>query len=85
MSDYHATMDAGVQARPLKDSVRSFERQVIHEALRQHGDDKRVVAKLLGISLSSLYRKISELSTEDEGRAFQSGGMTGMDERAVHH
>lgn len=44
----------------LKDAVHEYERIVITEALKEHGEDKRNVAKLLGISLSSLYRKIGE-------------------------
>lgn len=44
----------------LKDAVHEYERVVINEALKEHGEDKRSVAKLLGISLSSLYRKIGE-------------------------
>jgi transcriptional regulator with PAS, ATPase and Fis domain len=48
----------------LKDSVRAYERSVIVDALRVNENDKRKVAKLLGISLSSLYRKLRELSVE---------------------
>lgn len=44
----------------LKDAVHEYEKIVITEALKEHGEDKRSVAKLLGISLSSLYRKIGE-------------------------
>jgi transcriptional regulator with PAS, ATPase and Fis domain len=44
----------------LKDAVHEYERIVINEALKEHGEDKRSVANLLGISLSSLYRKIGE-------------------------
>jgi transcriptional regulator with PAS, ATPase and Fis domain len=44
----------------LKDAVHEYEKAVITEALREHGEDKRSVARLLGISLSSLYRKIGE-------------------------
>ena len=44
----------------LKDAVHEYERIVINEALKEHGEDKRNVARLLGISLSSLYRKIGE-------------------------
>lgn len=44
----------------LKDAVHEYERIVINEALKEHSDDKRSVSKLLGISLSSLYRKIGE-------------------------
>ena len=51
-------------ASNLKDSVRAYERSVITDALRVNENDKRKVAKLLGISLSSLYRKLRELSIE---------------------
>ncbi|HTP13061.1 MAG TPA: helix-turn-helix domain-containing protein [Bacteroidota bacterium] len=44
----------------LKDAVHEYEKIVITEALKEHSEDKRSVAKLLGISLSSLYRKIGE-------------------------
>jgi transcriptional regulator with PAS, ATPase and Fis domain len=50
----------------LKDAVHEYERIVITEALRENGEDKRGVAKLLGISLSSLYRKIGEEMPESE-------------------
>jgi DNA-binding NtrC family response regulator len=60
----------GLVAGNLKDSVRTYERALIIDALRVNGNDKRKVSKLLGISLSSLYRKLRELSIEDleEGR-----------------
>lgn len=60
----------GLVAGNLKESVRTYERALIIDALRVNGNDKRKVAKLLGISLSSLYRKLRELSIEDteEGR-----------------
>ena len=44
----------------LKDAVRRFERMVILEELNRNNDDKEKVAHLLGISLSSLYRKLVE-------------------------
>lgn len=50
----------------LKDAVHAFERSVILESLKANNDDKRKVARLLGISISSLYRKISELSIGEE-------------------
>jgi transcriptional regulator with PAS, ATPase and Fis domain len=53
----------------LKDAVHEYERIVITEALKEHGEDKRGVAKLLGISLSSLYRKIGEEMPENEKHA----------------
>jgi two-component system response regulator PilR (NtrC family) len=45
----------------LKDAVRSFERQFIQQTLAAYGQNKEVAAKVLGVSLSSLYRKIEEL------------------------
>lgn len=50
----------------LKDSVRSYERALILESLKVNEFDKRKVAKLLGISISSLYRKLAELSLDEE-------------------
>lgn len=55
----------GLVAGNLKESVRTYERALIIDALRVNGNDKRKVSKLLGISLSSLYRKLRELSIED--------------------
>lgn len=55
----------GLVAGNLKDSVRMYERALIIDALKVNGNDKRKVARLLGISLSSLYRKLRELSIED--------------------
>jgi len=51
----------GLVACNLKDSVRTYERALIIDALKVNGNDKRKVAKLLGISLSSLYRKLRKL------------------------
>ena len=45
----------------LKEAVRTFERQFIQQALASHGYNKEAVAKILDVSLSSLYRKIEEL------------------------
>jgi len=45
----------------LKDAVKNFERQFIQQSLAIHNQNKGVVARLLGVSLSSLYRKIEEL------------------------
>jgi transcriptional regulator with PAS, ATPase and Fis domain len=54
-----------VGTRSLKEAVRSYERSLILESLRANENDKRKVARLLGISVSSLYRKLSELSIEE--------------------
>jgi DNA-binding NtrC family response regulator len=45
----------------LKGSVRKFERDTILKALESAGQDKNRAANLLGMSLSSLYRKMTEL------------------------
>jgi transcriptional regulator with PAS, ATPase and Fis domain len=45
----------------LKDATRQFEKQHITRVLEQTGKDRKEAAKLLDISLSSLYRKIEEL------------------------
>jgi transcriptional regulator with PAS, ATPase and Fis domain len=45
----------------LRDALRQFEKQHIMRALEQAGQDRKEAAKLLDISLSSLYRKIEEL------------------------
>jgi two-component system response regulator PilR (NtrC family) len=48
----------------LKDAVKNFERQFIQQALARFNQNKEEVARSLGVSLSSLYRKIEELSIE---------------------
>lgn len=48
----------------LKHSVRKFEQDVILKALKAANNDKAKAAKMLGLSLSSLYRKISELGID---------------------
>lgn len=45
----------------LKDAVRGFESQFIQQALAAYEQNKEAAAKALGVSLSSLYRKIEEL------------------------
>lgn len=45
----------------LKDAVRNFERQFIEARLREANADKEKVAHELGLSLSTLYRKMEEL------------------------
>ncbi|MGB2869126.1 MAG: helix-turn-helix domain-containing protein [Bacteroidota bacterium] len=53
-----------IGAGTLKQAVQAFERSLITESLKANNYDKRKVAKLLGISISSLYRKLSELSLD---------------------
>jgi transcriptional regulator with PAS, ATPase and Fis domain len=64
--DLPAVVTASSQENPgftlcLKDALRNFEKQHIVRVLEQVGQDRREAAKLLDISLSSLYRKIEEL------------------------
>ena len=49
----------------LVEAVRRFERQHIERILRQT-PDKKEAARRLGMGLSSLYRKISELEIRGE-------------------
>ncbi|MEJ2636670.1 MAG: helix-turn-helix domain-containing protein, partial [Calditrichia bacterium] len=48
----------------LKEAVAVFEKEHITRILRNMQGDKEEAAKMLGISLSSLYRKIDELQVE---------------------
>jgi DNA-binding NtrC family response regulator len=45
----------------LREALRGYERLHIESVLRRTGNDKRKAADLLGLSLSSLYRKLNEL------------------------
>ena len=45
----------------LKDALRNYEREHILQILRQSNNDKIAAATTLGVSQSSLYRKMSEL------------------------
>jgi transcriptional regulator with PAS, ATPase and Fis domain len=45
----------------LKEAIRAYEKIHIENVLRRVGGDKRQAAALLGLGLSSLYRKIDEL------------------------
>ncbi len=58
----HAYADVSTEyPDDLKLSVRNFERQHISSILRRVNNDKIKCAEILGIGLSSLYRKIDEL------------------------
>jgi DNA-binding NtrC family response regulator len=48
----------------LREALRAYERIHIESVLRRVGQDKRKAAELLGLSLSSLYRKLNELGIE---------------------
>ncbi|MFA6540726.1 MAG: sigma-54 dependent transcriptional regulator [Bacteroidota bacterium] len=64
--DIQRLVDASSPSSPtetltLKDAVRNFERQYIESKLRDAQADKEKVATELGLSLSTLYRKMEEL------------------------
>lgn len=66
LSDLPSSVVASGQGNPgftynLKEALRQFEKQHIVRVLDQVNQDRREAAKLLDISLSSLYRKIEEL------------------------
>lgn len=49
----------------LRDALRSYERSHIRTVLARYEDDKRAAADALGLSLSSLYRKVDELGLKN--------------------
>jgi transcriptional regulator with PAS, ATPase and Fis domain len=60
--------DPTLRPADLREAVRLFERRHIHDVLVQTDFDKREAARLLGISLASLYRKLAgETAGPDEG------------------
>ena len=48
-------------ADDLRDALRAYEKIHIETVLRRLANDKRQAADALGLSLSSLYRKMNEL------------------------
>ena len=50
----------------LKDAVQAYEKSHIEQVLTKLGGDKRSAADALGVSLSSLYRKLEELAIRTE-------------------
>lgn len=63
-----------VRSDRLKDAVREFERQHIYRVLERVGFDKLYAAKILGLSQSSLYRKLAELDIRVPKRATGNAG-----------
>ena len=63
----HLATDAGAPVAPLerglRDALRQFERRHVRDVLSEVGFDKREAARLLRISLASLYRKLAMLLT----------------------
>jgi DNA-binding NtrC family response regulator len=52
----------------LKEAVQAYERSHIETVLKKTNGDKRSAAELLGLSLSSLYRKLEELQVQAVAR-----------------
>ena len=53
--------EANGSGRYLRDRVRKFEADILQGEINDAGGDRRLAAHRLGISLSSLYRKLEEL------------------------
>jgi len=51
----------------LRDAMRAYEKAHIQSVLTKANHDKRTAAERLGMSLSSLYRKIEELGVSSGG------------------
>jgi len=52
---------AGQILRPEDLSLRDAEKRYLHELMDRHDNDKEAVARVAGISLRSLYRKLGSL------------------------
>lgn len=66
---FHSTKESEEVLR-LKDAVSRFEREHIIKVLNRTGWNKEQAAELLGISLSSLYRKLEELQINTKNTDF---------------
>ncbi len=49
---------------PLKDAVRGFEQEYINRILQATSGDKQLAAELLGVSVSSIYRRLQTIEDE---------------------
>src|SRR5262245_46686360 len=66
----HLSMESGAPPAPpsglgLREAVRQFELQHVREVLSRTGHDKREAARILEISLASLYRKLDVDNPDD--------------------
>ena len=50
---------------PVGSSMDEIERQAILQTLRKTGGDKELAARLLGIGLATLYRRLKEMELKD--------------------
>ena len=62
----------GTPPQDLRGAVRRFERQHLMDVLAATQSDKRKAARLLGISLASLYRKLRSEDDETGSAASRS-------------
>ena len=61
---------------PLKDAVREFEQEYINRILQATNGDKQLAAELLGVSVSSIYRRlqaIEDATGDSPGRSDKTG------------
>jgi DNA-binding NtrC family response regulator len=65
-------MPEGARVMPLsdnlKEAVQAYEKSHIETVLKKTNGDKKSAAELLGLSLSSLYRKLDELDIQRDTR-----------------
>lgn len=59
----HGARDSGISSS-FKSTVKGFERDLLLKTLKSCDNDKKLAAKVLGIGLSSLYRKLEEFNIE---------------------
>src|SRR5262249_29146436 len=69
---HHLSMESAAPPAPLpglglRDAVRQFELQHVREGLSRAGHDKREAARILEISLASLYRKLDTENPDELG------------------
>jgi two-component system response regulator PilR (NtrC family) len=62
----HDAPELPVVGDNLKEAIHAYEKGHIENVLKRTGNDKRKAAQLLGLGLSSLYRKIDELGIKAE-------------------
>ncbi len=60
------------RAGPLKEAVREFEREYINRILQATKGDKQLTAELLGVSVSSIYRRLQVFEEEVAGQRNES-------------
>jgi len=59
--DREETQQSGLGERRLKEAVQAYEKSHIEAVLHEAGGDRTRAAELLGLSRSSLYRKMEQL------------------------